>query len=150
MHQNFQCFTVLGKSAKPRCFKNVISLPTQYDANTKVSMTRAIFTKWVTKFDIKCQRQRHKVILIIDNCPGHPKIQGLNAVTLIFLPPNTTRHQISEAPLQKKNKSSGNIYAPLTTMKRLEQRPGCALLPTTSLEQRHTTDNYQLLPTRRV
>ena len=81
---------VLGKSAKPRCFKNVRSLPTQYDAKAKAWMTGAIFTKWVTKFDRKCQRQRRKVALIIDNCPAHPKIQGLKAVTLIFLPPNTT------------------------------------------------------------
>ena len=81
---------VLGKSAQPRCFKNVRSLPTQYDANAKAWMTGAIFTKWVTKFDRKCQRQRRKVALIIDNCPAHPKIQGLKAVTLIFLPPNTT------------------------------------------------------------
>ena len=81
---------VLGKSSKPRCFKNVKSLPTQYDANAKAWMTGAIFTKWVTKFDKKCQRQRCKVALIIDNCPAHPKIQGLKAVTLIFLPPNTT------------------------------------------------------------
>ena len=53
-------------------------------------MTGAIFTKWVTKFDRKCQHQRRKVALIIDNCPAHPKIQGLKAVTLIFLPQNTT------------------------------------------------------------
>ncbi|MEW8546499.1 MAG: transposase, partial [Candidatus Thiodiazotropha sp.] len=81
---------VLGKSANPRCFKNVKSLPTQYDANPKAWMTSAIFTKWVTKFDKKCQRQQRRVALIVDNCPAHPKIKGLKAVNLIFLPPNTT------------------------------------------------------------
>ena len=81
---------VLGKAADPRCFKNVKSLPTQYDSNAKAWMTGEIFTKWVTKFDKKCQRQRRKVALIIDNCPAHPKLKGLKAVKLIFLPPNTT------------------------------------------------------------
>ena len=81
---------VLGKAANPRCFKNVKSLPTQYDSNAKAWMTGEIFTKWVTKFDKKCQRQRRKVAMIIDNCPAHPKLKGLKAVKLIFLPPNTT------------------------------------------------------------
>ena len=81
---------ILGKSANPRCFKNVKSLPTRYDANKKVWMTKELFTKWVVKFDKKCQRQRRKVAPIIDNCPSHPKIKRLQAVTLHSLPPNTT------------------------------------------------------------
>ena len=81
---------ILGKSANPRCLKNVKSLPTGYDANKKAWMTGELFTKWVVKFDKKCQRQRRKVALIIDNCPAHPKIKGLQAVILHFLPPNTT------------------------------------------------------------
>ena len=28
--------------------------------------------------------------MIVDNCPAHPKVQGLKAIKLIFLPPNTT------------------------------------------------------------
>ena len=28
--------------------------------------------------------------LVIDNCPEHPAIEGLKAITLVFLPPNTT------------------------------------------------------------
>ena len=81
---------ILGKSAKPRCFKNVKSLPTGYDANKKAWMTGELFTKWVVKFDKKCQRQRRRVALIVDNCPAHPRIKGLQAVTLHFLSPNTT------------------------------------------------------------
>ena len=36
---------VLGKAAKPRCFKNVKSLPTKYDSNAKAWMTGEIFTR---------------------------------------------------------------------------------------------------------
>ena len=81
---------VLGRSAKPRCFNNVKTFPTEYDANKKAWMTSEIFTKWVIKFDKFCQRQRRKCALIVDNCPAHPKVKGLKNVTLFFLPPNTT------------------------------------------------------------
>ena len=81
---------IIGKSAKPRCFNNVKSFPTEYDANKKAWMTSELFIKWVTKFDKTCQRQRRKCALIIDNCPAHPKVKGLKNVTLFFLPPNTT------------------------------------------------------------
>ena len=81
---------VLGWSAKRRCFNNVKSFPTEYDANKKAWMTSEIFTKWVIKFNKFCQRQRRKCALIVDNCPAHPKVKGLKNVTLFFLPPNTT------------------------------------------------------------
>ena len=31
-----------------------------------------------------------KIALIVDNCPAHPHVEGLEAVELVFLPPNTT------------------------------------------------------------
>ena len=31
-----------------------------------------------------------KITMIVDNCPAHPHVEGLQAVELIFLPPNTT------------------------------------------------------------
>ena len=89
---------VLGKSSKPRCFKNAKTLPTQYNANMKAWMTSTLFT---TSFYKKCQCQHRKVALIIDNCPAHPKIQGLKAVTLIFLPPNTTSSKGVNSPWTK-------------------------------------------------
>lgn len=30
--------------------------------------------------------------MIVDNCPAHPKVKGLKAIELTFLPPNTTSH----------------------------------------------------------
>ena len=81
---------VIGKSAKPRCFKNVKTLPTGYTSNKKAWMTSEIFINWITKLDKKFQHQRRKVAMVIDNCPAHPHVRGLKNVTLIFLPPNTT------------------------------------------------------------
>ena len=81
---------VIGKSAKPRCFKNVATLPTQYESNKKAWMTSAIFTTWVHEFDEDMARQGRQVALLIDNCPAHPDVRGLRATTLFFLPPNTT------------------------------------------------------------
>ncbi|XP_060084566.1 tigger transposable element-derived protein 4-like [Ylistrum balloti] len=81
---------IIGKSAKPRCFKNVHSLPTEYTANKKAWMTVDIFTKWLHQIDRKFARQHRRIAMVIDNCPAHPQIKDLKATKLIFLPPNTT------------------------------------------------------------
>ncbi|XP_041361034.1 tigger transposable element-derived protein 4-like [Gigantopelta aegis] len=81
---------VIGKSAKPRCFKNVRSLPVDYRSNKKAWMTGALFTEWVKDLDKSMKRQKRKILLLVDNCPAHPKVSGLTSITLTFLPPNTT------------------------------------------------------------
>ncbi|XP_062582039.1 tigger transposable element-derived protein 4-like [Saccostrea cucullata] len=83
-------FLVIGKSANPRCFKNVQSLPVKYNANKKAWMTGDIFTTWVKQLDKKMKKKKRKIALVIDNCPAHPKIPALQSIELIFLPPNTT------------------------------------------------------------
>ncbi|XP_070581288.1 tigger transposable element-derived protein 4-like [Ptychodera flava] len=82
---------VIGKSQKPRCFKNIDpkTLPVDYHANRKAWMNSQIFEDWVRKFDRKMRRQRRNVLLFIDNAPSHPTIK-LNNVKLVFLPANTT------------------------------------------------------------
>ena len=35
-------------------------------------------------------RKGRKIAMIIDNCPAHSKVNGLQAIELVFLPPNTT------------------------------------------------------------
>lgn len=81
---------VIGKFERPRCFKNVKTLPTTYKANRKAWMTSKIFEEWARTQDGKFHRQGRKVALIVDNCPAHPRLEGLKATELIFLPPNTT------------------------------------------------------------
>lgn len=53
-------------------------------------MTSEIFTEWVKKPEKKMLRKKRKIALNVDNCPAHPKIVGLKAVELVFLPPNST------------------------------------------------------------
>ena len=55
-------------------------------------MNGEIFTQYVTKLDRRKKRDNRKIALIVDNCTAHPTdIQGLQAVKLCFLPPNTTK-----------------------------------------------------------
>ena len=83
---------VIGKFQNPRCFKNVKSLPVQYFANRKAWMVSEIFEEWLRKLDRKFSREHRKVLMLVDNCPAHPSVSGLKAITLKFLPPNTTSH----------------------------------------------------------
>uniref|UniRef100_A0A8C4SFH0 HTH CENPB-type domain-containing protein n=1 Tax=Erpetoichthys calabaricus TaxID=27687 RepID=A0A8C4SFH0_ERPCA len=71
---------IIGKSLKPRCFKNVKSLPMHYKANKKAWMTSELFSKWLKKVDAAMVQKKRKIILFIDNCTAH---------TVGFLPPNT-------------------------------------------------------------
>ena len=79
---------VLGKAANPCCFKNVKSLPMQYDSNTKAWMTGEIFTKWVIKFD-KVPTSTMQSSLDHRQLPHPSKTQGRKA----NLP--TTKHDQS-------------------------------------------------------
>lgn len=90
---------VIGKSAKPRCFKNVSELPVKYVSQKSAWMDREIFHKWFTEDfipDAKARRvnDNDKILLILDNAPSHPKISELNdidqSVKVVYLPPNVT------------------------------------------------------------
>ena len=81
---------VIGKYAKPRCFSGVKSLPCCYRSQKKSWMDWDLFTEWVKELDRKYAAQDRKIALTVDNCPDHPKVDGLKAIELIFLPPNTT------------------------------------------------------------
>jgi hypothetical protein len=64
---------VIGKSAKPRCFKglNMDSLQVEYCANKNAWMTSEIFKKWLMRWNVELQQQSRKVLLILDNCAAH-------------------------------------------------------------------------------
>ena len=80
----------IGKSANPRCFKHIKSLPCKYRSQKKSWMNSEIFTNWVKHLDRTMIAEGRKIALIVDNCPAHPHVEGLEAVKLVFLPPNTT------------------------------------------------------------
>ena len=53
-------------------------------------MSSFLFDKWVKGLDRKFEKENRKIVLIVDNCPAHPAVDGLKAIELVFLPPNTT------------------------------------------------------------
>ena len=85
---------VIGKSQKPRCFKNINvgRLPVTYVANKKAWMTTQIFTSWITSVNKIMVRQKRKIIMFLDNATSHGPDLQLSNVNLKFLPPNTTSH----------------------------------------------------------
>jgi hypothetical protein len=84
---------VIGKSAKPRCFKGLKmdSLPVECYGNKNARMTSEIFKKWLMRSDVELQRKSRKFLLILDNCMAHPQCsECLKNIQLEFLPVNTT------------------------------------------------------------
>lgn len=83
---------VIGKSAKPRCFKGLVMnrLPVVYHANKNAWMTSVIFQEWLKSWDAELQRDSRKVLLLLDNCAAHPHLDCLRNIQLEFLPANTT------------------------------------------------------------
>ena len=53
-------------------------------------MVSELLTSWLTKLDGRFVREK-RIAMVVDSCPAHPNIQSnLKAITLVFLPPNTT------------------------------------------------------------
>ena len=48
---------VIGKAAKPRCFKNIKQLPVDYRFNRKAWMTAEIFQAWLRQLDLRVAAQ---------------------------------------------------------------------------------------------
>ena len=83
---------VIGKSARPRCFRTAGRVPLPYESNSTAWMTGMIWQQWVKSFNRRMIQQNKKVLLFVDNCPGHPMMTGLSNVTIQYLPPQTTSH----------------------------------------------------------
>ena len=81
---------VIGKSLKPRCFKNVDSLPVDYYANKSAWMTAEIWEEWLKNFDRDLRREQKKALLFVDQCTAHKSIPHLTHLKVEFLPANTT------------------------------------------------------------
>ncbi|XP_064463598.1 tigger transposable element-derived protein 4-like [Ornithodoros turicata] len=81
---------VIRKRSKPRCFKNIPTLPTEYTAHKKARMTADLFKQWLKTWDRKLELRNRKVLLIVDNCTAHKMDVELRAIGLAFLPANTT------------------------------------------------------------
>ncbi|KAK3088454.1 hypothetical protein FSP39_019393 [Pinctada imbricata] len=82
---------VIGKAARPRCFKNVntSNLPVTWEHNRKSWMTSDIFQKWICDVNDQMRRKKRKIIMFLDNATSHRDLK-LSHVKLEFLPSNTT------------------------------------------------------------
>lgn len=90
---------VISKAKKPRSFKgiNINNLPVYWNANKKAWVTATLFNDWfhnsfvpdVKRYLIK-KGLPFKVLLVLDNAPGHPKDLQEENVEIVFLPKNTT------------------------------------------------------------
>uniref|UniRef100_A0A1B6M632 HTH CENPB-type domain-containing protein n=1 Tax=Graphocephala atropunctata TaxID=36148 RepID=A0A1B6M632_9HEMI len=93
---------VIGKSQKPRAFKNfkdASSLPVWYRAQRSAWMNSLIFKEWFFKQFVPavekfCHANKlpRKAILLLDNAPTHPSADELKSdeIKCVFLPPNVT------------------------------------------------------------
>ena len=81
---------IIGKSKNPRCFKGVRNLPCGYKSQKKSWMDGQLFAEWLMALDKKFLKDDRNILMLVDNCPAHPDVPNLHAITLRFLPPNTT------------------------------------------------------------
>ena len=79
---------VIGKSKKPRCFKNKV--PPQWRSNSTAWMTEKIMTQFLSKWNEKLMTKGRKIILFYDNVPSHPSSPKFSNIKIVCLPPNTT------------------------------------------------------------
>ncbi|GFV92772.1 tigger transposable element-derived protein 6 [Trichonephila clavipes] len=81
---------VVGKSAKPRCFKGINSFPTKYRSNKKAWMTTELFNEWLISLNSDMKREKRHILLFLDNCTVHNNAPPLSNVQLQFFPQNST------------------------------------------------------------
>ncbi|CAF1297874.1 unnamed protein product [Rotaria magnacalcarata] len=83
---------MLGKAAKPCCFKNLNmkQLPVIWQWNRTSWMTASLFGKWLAGINNSMIKQSRKILLFIDHAPRHNSDTQYSNITLKFFPPNTT------------------------------------------------------------
>ncbi|GFV58354.1 tigger transposable element-derived protein 6 [Trichonephila clavipes] len=80
---------VIGKSAKPRCFKGTNSFPMKYRSNKKSWMTTELFNEWLVSLNLDMKREKRHILLFLDNCTVHNNAPPLSNVKLQFFSPNS-------------------------------------------------------------
>lgn len=87
---------VIGKYAKPRCFKNLkdINRPYRcwYYANSKAWMKTEVMTDVLSRLNETLIRKKRSILLFLDNAPCHPPnlVEKFSNIGIKFLPKNTT------------------------------------------------------------
>ncbi|XP_063277400.1 tigger transposable element-derived protein 4-like [Prinia subflava] len=83
---------IIGRSKSPRSFKDVKSLPVDYEANDRVCMTSGLFEQWMHKLDNRFQGQQCQVVIVVDSLPAHTEVKNLKSVKLVFFPPDSSSY----------------------------------------------------------
>ncbi|NWT58632.1 TIGD4 protein, partial [Erythrocercus mccallii] len=81
---------IIGKS--PHSFKDVESLPVDYEANDRACMTSGLFEQWMHKLDNRFQAQQRQVVILVDSHPAHTEVKNLKSVKLVFFPPDSSSY----------------------------------------------------------
>ena len=82
--------TVIGRSKSPRSFRGKEGInPVRYRYNNKAWTTSAEFEAYLSWLNNKMISQGRKILLFLDNAPGHGH-HSFSNIKLEFLPPNTT------------------------------------------------------------
>ncbi|XP_043494104.1 tigger transposable element-derived protein 1-like [Polistes fuscatus] len=89
---------IINKALHPRALKGIslAEYPIHFMVNKKAWVTSTLFVTWFNESFVPEVEEYmvemglpFKVLLIVDNAPGHPCIEHPN-VQIVFLPPNTT------------------------------------------------------------
>ena len=82
---------MIGKSKNPHCFRRK-RIPLQYLSQKRAWMDANLFQKWFDEVFAPSVRQwtTRKVVLILDNCPGHVLVNNFSYIEIVYLPPNVT------------------------------------------------------------
>ncbi|NXA13388.1 TIGD4 protein, partial [Sapayoa aenigma] len=81
---------VIGKHKSPHSFKDVKSVPVDYEANDRAWMTPEVFEQWMHKLDDRFQAQQRRVVIFVDSLPAHTEVKNLKSVKLMFFPPDSS------------------------------------------------------------
>ena len=86
---------VIGKYAKPRCFKNLKDIKRPYRcwyfSNAKAWMTTEVMNEVLSPLNATLIRKKRSILLFLDNAPCHPPAldDRFSNVSIKFLPKNT-------------------------------------------------------------
>ncbi|XP_033728149.1 tigger transposable element-derived protein 4-like [Pecten maximus] len=79
---------VIGKEDNPFKSGSPVSPVSglKYVSNDNVFMTSEIFMEWILDLDVRFYEKNRKVTLILDRNAVHPAVEGLRAISLVFVP----------------------------------------------------------------
>lgn len=82
--------TCFQEGIQPQVFFISEIITVDNDANKHAWMMSILYLRWLQKVNKWMQRKKKKILVFVDNCHSHPKIERLSNVTVVFLSPNTT------------------------------------------------------------